>query len=183
MGFHVGCDLVTVGWQRRGTSRGFSASLLTGCLWVRRIVETADELSSEFSAIVVRPARLRDGDGTRIWSSSGSLSSMVVSDVMGDKVVAATGLGHPNEGIPKRLRVGSEPDRARWNGNVRVAHMLGLESLDETSPADGLNVRCFFLIVDFSSNVTFFTTFGMPDSAVHATSRVARLAAATPCSP
>lgn len=102
---------------------------------------------------------------------------MGVSGV-GEARAVEAGLGQPKEGIPNLLREDSEPGRTRWNGKVRTFHRPGLASLDDVSPeTEG---RCFFLKGEFSSSVICMTTWFDPSEDA---SRVARLDAATPCSP
>lgn len=117
---------------------------------------------------------------------------MVVSDVI-DGCVVAAGFGQPKEGIPNLLRGTSMPGLILWKGNVRTFQMPlpDLASFDETEASFSCTFvleldsegRCLFLRDDFSSNVTLVVITFSDDPCAHAASRLARLAAATPCSP
>lgn len=138
-----------------------------------------------------------DGDRMRCRPSSEGSTTMAASDVM-DAWVAVAGFGQPNDGIPNRLRGTSIPGLILWNGNVRTFQMpfpdlASLAEIDESlsyctfelllDEEDKSDERCRFLIDVFSSNVTFVVITFSVDPSAHVTSSVARLAAATPCSP
>jgi hypothetical protein len=180
-----GAHELAVDRQRREPCRGLAVSSFGDDRSLSEQYDVAilsEKSSSWYSSIVVsfRDSRLGEGAAKSLTERpiiSNKHASDGVTAVARVTGTAEAGLGQPNDGIPSRLRGKSPFGLARCKGKVRTFHV---------DDADGVRVverdddRCFFRRGEFSFNCTFLTFSGVLSLA---TSRVARLAAATPCSP